>query len=256
MTRLFAMFRSRVDESDKVKIMGSMMEPMGTCRLLFCTNAFGMGIDIANIRTVIHYGPSTDIDDYVQESGRAGRDGLPSNAILYAYAGCTIGHVSPAMKMYATNKDICRRSLLLRSFSRNYDASQTHHHTCCDICTLKCSCSIPCSYEQLRAECPAKGSAEMSNTEEVSCAPVRSFSKEQLKSLEMKLHALREEKLSAAVPLYVGEDIASGFPFYVIDRILSNMAYISCTEDVEDLCQIWNYAPEILEIIVNVSTAM
>ena len=60
--RLFAMFHSRVDEEDKMK---SVKNAPGACRVLFCTIAFGMGVDIPNIRTIIHYGPPSDVDDYV-----------------------------------------------------------------------------------------------------------------------------------------------------------------------------------------------
>lgn len=49
------------------------------------TNAFGMGVHIANIRQVIHFQVPTSIEGYVQEVGRAGRDGLPALAtLLYA----------------------------------------------------------------------------------------------------------------------------------------------------------------------------
>ena len=46
-----------------------------------------LGVDVPNIRTVIHYGPSMDIDDYFQESGRAGRDGKASEAVMFNYPG-------------------------------------------------------------------------------------------------------------------------------------------------------------------------
>ena len=46
-------------------------------------HSFGMGLDCPNVHKVIHWGPSTDIELYCQETGRAGRDLLPAVAVLY-----------------------------------------------------------------------------------------------------------------------------------------------------------------------------
>lgn len=50
---------------------------------IICTNAFGMGIDIPNVHLVIHWMQPDSVEDYLQEFGRAGRDGKPSIALIF-----------------------------------------------------------------------------------------------------------------------------------------------------------------------------
>jgi ATP-dependent DNA helicase RecQ len=73
-------YHGRMRASDRGAAQDAFMN--GRVPLIVATNAFGMGIDRPDIRTVIHYDLPASLDVYSQESGRAGRDGLPAQCIL------------------------------------------------------------------------------------------------------------------------------------------------------------------------------
>ena len=82
--RLIDMFTACTHPPVKDAILKNFCDPNGPLRIVVATIAFGMGLDCPNVRRIIHWGASNDIEAYMQETGKAGRDGLPASAILYA----------------------------------------------------------------------------------------------------------------------------------------------------------------------------
>ena len=67
--------------ADRERIQRAFMS--GEAEVIVATNAFGMGVDKENVRFVFHYDLPGSLDSYYQEVGRAGRDGLPAEAVLF-----------------------------------------------------------------------------------------------------------------------------------------------------------------------------
>jgi len=100
-----------------------------------------MGVDCPDICNVIHYGPPKCIEQYVQETGRAGRNGICATALLL-YGKPGKKHLQKTMVDYSTNSTQCHRAILFKDFLFYKDSEFTLSQCkCCDICEKKCKCT-------------------------------------------------------------------------------------------------------------------
>lgn len=143
--RTFGMYHSKTDDHNKHVIMQGMAKTDGTIQVVFATMALGMGVNFVGLTSTIHYGAPRCIDDYFQESGRAGRGGelctstifwRPSDAPVRKDLNNPRNAEIVAVRRYIENCSDCRRYLLLKYFDLTIAANlkRCDPLLCCDNC--------------------------------------------------------------------------------------------------------------------------
>lgn len=136
--RVVDMYTHCTHPAVKNKILKQFTSP-SPLRVVIATIAFGMGINCPDVRQIIHWGVPQDPEMYVQESGRAGRDGKFCCALLFkGQHDLDKRYTSKQMIEYCSKDPVCRRAILYSDFPQcNFSSKGC---MCCDICKRSCNC--------------------------------------------------------------------------------------------------------------------
>ena len=166
--RLFAQFHSPQTSNMKADILLEMLKESANIRVILATSALGMGVNLPYITQVIHIGPPSSLEAYIQEIGRAGRSGVAAEAKLYFCKSDINEHkvkqglMQASMRNFCLNESECIRKSLLTHFGyKDSDKQKKCCNFCCKINMSKSSdskeikklrCLPECNLEKITTE--------------------------------------------------------------------------------------------------------
>ena len=215
--------------------------------MVFASTALGMGVNIKDIRMVIHYGPPMHMDDFVQEMGRAGRDLQPAKAVLI-YHGGHLRKCDKVVKKYTKSEDTCLRQIILSEFDET-ENDLINSHNCCTICHQKCHCGV--------TECvvPLLNLADKKTcTKGATSCKSRKVDSNQKQLLQELLEDFRDELAAQGRSYFLPSEYSTGFSTMLIKAVLKKCKFLFTLDDVIELVPVYkkDHAVEILCMIKDV----
>ncbi|XP_028414616.1 ATP-dependent DNA helicase Q-like 1 [Dendronephthya gigantea] len=253
--RVVDMYHAGTPESVKEHVSEQMSNENGVIRVLISSIAFGMGVNCKQVRRVVHFGPSKSIESYIQECGRAGRDGVQSTCMLL-YNGLLSVHCDNDMKHYL-NHEGCLREKLLIHFGYKVDHKNFQFlHNCCSNCQQSLCGTSSCRKlwsPQLEQECDL----DLYTTDEQEKSKLtRVVTKKDKKLLKEKLINYQREMLKEynIKNMVTCPNMLLEFNMFHINQVLGSCHSLFTLNDVLKSVEIWRhkYAVEILRIIQDI----
>ena len=244
------MYHRSTAQVNKDHVLSEFMKEDSKLRLVFATVAFGMGVDVPDIEVVVHWGAPRGIEQYAQESGRAGRDGRDAVSIIF-FSGYDLapGRCTAEMKVF------CKTQMCYRKFLKNYftlDEKNVNHSSditgckCCSQCKVNCQCGNCKIYPGVADDTSDSGVAnELSGivpTPEADSQ--RNLNAKQLSLLKENLIDYRDclqEELEMKHLSSTDLEMQTGLTNDLISTIVDCSCVLMCDEDVISTVGLWHH---------------
>jgi len=247
---LFEMFHSKTGEKVKEQIRNDMTIN-GNIRILICTNAAGMGVNFHNVHNIVHYNIPRQMDTFVQQMGRGGRDGhISDELILFKTHKGHLNKCENDLIRLAKDDTKCKHELLCSSYLITHKTISPCHN-CCDVCEKTCSCGseeCPRTHQALK-EYPSESDSDSS--EEEMKRPVTDHER---KLLKQKLMSFKFTLTSSTAGAIIDAEVIHGLTDDIVMKIVENCETVFTSDDVISKFPIWSCttAVEISNIISDV----